>query len=308
MEPPVESAPAFYKYSQLPYELRLLIIEQFLLDHRLEFYSTLPRSVAEYATVSKQWKSVVEKITFRCLRLRVANADNRDYLDDTNDLDAFEKICIGDRIEFVSRIRLVILLKVLRCPKIAPETRARGRRRAHDSAECHGTMHPFSLQIGRGATGVFCRLFRTLQNWSREGQPLGLTYKIHWRYPLGWDGHNWKPRMCATYLSIDSSSFPEVPCIGSLRAVRDWGTTDYGSTMHPASVYDLLKKLPNVTHTDLDVHEHLDLPQMVEILKGELPRAMKTRFVTLTHLCRRTVGLQHPGAQTEAPIDQLWQG
>lgn len=251
MEPGIDSAPAFYLYSYLPCEMRLCIIEQFLLDRKKLRFVTPTRHMAEYATVDRQWKYEVEKLTFQSLRLRVVNTGNRDS-NDTNDLDAFEQTCVGDRIKFLSRIRLTISVEVV--------LTTLSRTPSNDD----GT-HPSTLHAGRKTTEFFCRLFRVLQKWSRNGRLLGITYRLDRRCAEGQSGY-WSAWRCGTRLRIDSSSFPEVPCVGSLRAIHGGGWA-----IQPVSLCQLLAKLPNATHADMDLHARLEVPNIVEMLKGELP-------------------------------------
>lgn len=101
MESPGEPTPPFHLYSILPYELRLGIIESWLRDRdatRWFEQSTGRGRFADYATVDRQWKSVIEKYTFGCLTL---------LFDEIHSLD---RVCVEDRICAFSEIHLNIIL------------------------------------------------------------------------------------------------------------------------------------------------------------------------------------------------------
>lgn len=115
MESPGEPAPSFPLYSLLPCELRLGIIECWITEineiwrwHREsrswpeQDQSTGRPKIAKYATIDRQWKSVVEKSTFQDLWLRHSLSIP------FSKIHALERICVQDRIWAFSRILLTI--------------------------------------------------------------------------------------------------------------------------------------------------------------------------------------------------------
>ncbi|POS74262.1 hypothetical protein DHEL01_v207340 [Diaporthe helianthi] len=269
MEPQIYSVPAFYQYSLLPYELRLPIIEQFLLDQLRASSNTLdyPRSVvfrrrlARYATVDHQWKAAVEKLTFRSLWLQHVTHAHR-YGCDKSDLDRFEEICVGDRINLVSKIALSITVEVdpIRCTMFSQHTVV-----TVDEAD----THPSTVHAGRIATRAMAHLFRVLQYWSRDEKLISLTYKIDRSPPVIVTGCIGHPRW-GSRLRMDPSSFPEVRCIGTLRSL---GAS--GWQIHPESACRLLTKLPNLTQAEMNSHDRLGLPEVVGMLEGEFSYSVK---------------------------------
>lgn len=107
MQRPGEPALSFHLYPLLPYELRLAIIESWLWDRTttgwfwLEHYRGRAR-LAEYATIDRQWKSVIEKYTFECLTLPF---DKIHHL---------ERVCVEDRMRAFLALDLNITLKKIR--------------------------------------------------------------------------------------------------------------------------------------------------------------------------------------------------
>lgn len=101
MESPGEPAAPFHLYSLLPYELRLGIIESWLRDRDATYWfgHCMSRGrIAKYATVDRQWKSVIEKYTFGCLTLQF------------DEIHSLERVCVEDRICAFSQLHLNVIL------------------------------------------------------------------------------------------------------------------------------------------------------------------------------------------------------
>lgn len=139
---PVDPDPSFLVFPCLPCELRLDIIEEWLRSRGDTYWTpgdlTIVRAdgtyrqrsrpcnpLAEYATINKQWRSVVEKHTFRSLTFAIPEFGRSTLLDDGGNsyrssahqaldkpdtLDEFERICIGKRINAVLKIQISINL------------------------------------------------------------------------------------------------------------------------------------------------------------------------------------------------------
>lgn len=261
-------APSFHLFPRLPYEIRLAIIEEFLRslgrikdDYRrpralLLDYGTADRrlsSLAEYARIDRQWKSVVEKRTFRSLSLRVAETDGHSSLDD------FERICVGDRTNLISEIYVQIELdNPIRHRTNSSTDTATLPSNEGDMTENGDGTNPSIKRAERVATAAFGHLFRILHSWSRDQEPLSFTYSLHC------EGLRKNCRPTGTHLEIDSSSFPEVACIGSF--TKD--DFDYG--IQPKSSFRLLTKFPNVQRADVTFGDDLQSLDIIEGIQGEL--------------------------------------
>jgi hypothetical protein len=281
MESSIGSAPSFHQYPLLPYELRLLIIQQFLLDYRRA--TTWPiicqqsrwrnfAPLSSYATVDMQWKSVVEKITFHSLSLMVGdiNRDPND-IDNTNDLDGLETICTEDRMNFVSEICVSIFLVALRCQtESSTDTTIAISDHSSNAVENDGTIS-LKLHAESVATSVFGRLFGILKSWPRDRDPLALEYKFDEKRSRGFEGViRWRPRQrWCTNLRIDTSGFPEVACIGSFQWYK---MIDWTIQVQPASMFQLLARLPNATSVFIQFDEDLGSPAVAEMVAGEFSR------------------------------------
>lgn len=269
---------SFHPYPRLPYELRQAIIEECLgelgktksylrnsgilfFDGGIrEFRKRCPR-LAKYATIDRQWKSAVEKRTFRSLSLRVGD------FNDPNVFGNLERICVEDRIEAVSKIHLSIPLDnpdnrlTESSTAVTNVTTGPGSRSDADAESDASIVH-----AERVATEAFGRFFRVLKSWSREREPLSFTCELLCQGPR-------KRRLpIGTHLRIDSSSFPEVSCIGSFEILDNekWG-------IQPASSFRMLRRLPNATHATLTFDDDLESPDLIESIQGELPSTFQSR-------------------------------
>lgn len=230
MASPMELDPSFNGYSRLPYEIRRAIIEESVKGY-------CPR-LAEYATVDKEWQSVVEKRTFCSLSLRA------DDTDQPTDFDDLEQICVPDRINTIKEIRLVIVLN-----NISPWSNEK-----YDDDEVD-VLYYHACDVAESAFG---RLFKILQGWSRERELLSFTYELQCQGPK--KGHLY----VGEHLVIESAGFPEVACIGSLRVPEfKWG-------IEPGSAFQLLKKLPNAKEATITCSVDDDFGQPA-VLQGEPP-------------------------------------
>lgn len=261
-------APSFHLFPQLPYEIRLAIIEEFIrslkANHRppsalLLGYGTAdrrPSSLAEYATIDREWNSAVEKRTFCSLSVRVTQTDGHSSLDD------LERICVGDRTNLVSEIDLQIQLNnpISHHVKAAADTSTSPSNEGGMTENDDGTdPMPTIKRAERVATAAFGRLFQILRAWSRDQEPLSFTYNIHIQVPRR---SHW---LTGTHLRIDSSSFPEVACVGSFRMSDDF---NYG--IQPESSFRLLTKLPNVKRAEVTFDNDLQSPDTIQCIRGEL--------------------------------------
>lgn len=283
MESTVGSAPSFHQYSLLSNELKLLIIEQFLLDHLDAPSFPLPRRhrdplteyvlsrkpLAKYVTVDILWNYVVEKITFQHLSLRVADIETANTIANADDLDRLERICVEDRINFVSEIHITIFLDDIRSQHTESSTDttiAIGDQ--GNMAATIGETQLSTLHAERVSTTVFGRLFGILKSWSRDQKPLRLTYTLD-RKSTDEPRNRQILLHRDTHLRIDASSFPEVTCVGSLKTsiFSGWG-------IQPASIFHILTKLPNARHAIVTFDADLE-SQVADIVKGKFPRTVK---------------------------------
>lgn len=265
---------SFHPFPRLPHELRQAIIEEFLQElgktksyladlgprffesKMAEFTKRAPR-LAKYAAIDRQWKSTVEKRTFRTLSLRVGGFTDPDILDTFGNL---ARICVEDRIDAVSKIHLSIILD---------NPRNRQTRSSNDVMKVgtgQGSRSDANIETDasivhceRLATVAFGRFFRVLKNWSSKRNPLSLTSELLWkgsrrgRLPTG------------TQLRIHSSGFPEASCIGSFETPEN---TDWG--IQPASAFGILAKLPNAKRATVMFGDDLDSPGVIDSVQGEL--------------------------------------
>lgn len=272
MESFVGSDPSFHPFPRLPYELRLDIIEKCLgcpkntkeyekihdrLPYGRVFYVRGRRNrLVDLATVDMEWKSVVEKCTFRALSLRIADINN------PHDLDDLERICVEDRINAVSSIHLSIYLdnRSSRHTDSSNGTMSLSNNEA-SNADIENAINQSTQHAERVATAAFGQLFRILKNWSRDSQPLSFTYDFFCQ------GLRKSRPLIGTHLRIDSSSFPEVACIGSLKMSEghDWG-------IHPESTFQLLTRLPNAKQATMTFEDELESAEIIQSVEGQFPR------------------------------------
>lgn len=256
---------SFHPFPRLPYELRQAIIQEFLLELRktksylgpryfeskmAQFTKRAPR-LATYAAIDRQWKSTVEKRTFRTLSLRVGGFTDPDILDTFGNL---ERICVEDRIDAVSKIHLSIILD----NPSNRQTRLNVATGQGSRSDANGETDASIVHCERLATVAFGRFFRVLKNWSSKQNPLSLTSELLWkgsrraRLPIG------------TQLRIHSSGFPEVSCIGSFEPPEN---TDWG--IQPASSFGILAKLPNAKRATVTFGDDLDSQGVIDSVQGE---------------------------------------
>lgn len=260
-------APSFHLFPRLPNEIRLAIIEEFIrslkANHRppsalLLGYGTANRrlsSLSEYATIDRQWNSVVEKRTFRTLSVRAAETDGHSSLDD------LERICVGGRTNLISEIHLQIELDNPINHRANSSTETSTFPRDEDDMDENDDGTNLSIkQAERAATAAFGQLFRILHGWSRDQEPLSFIYNLQY------EGTEKNCPPTGAHLKIDSSSFPEVACIGSF--TKD--AFDYG--IHPGSSFRLLTKLPNVQRAEVTFGDDPQslLVDTIEGVQGEL--------------------------------------
>lgn len=266
----VALTPSFHPFPRLPYEIRLAIVEEYLqgeghtkssltqssppvLDDRIIPTFRQRRSpLAEYATIDKQWRSVIEKHTFHTLSLNVAG------IDDPNVLDDFERICVGDRINKVSEIELSIIVDNFGCRyvgSLAEITNAatdQGSRADADDDTERSIVH-----AERVATAALGNFFRIVANWNRTQEPLTFRCKFFCQ------GTKMRRPLIGTRLSIDSSSFPEVLCIGSLDVPDGfyWG-------IQPESTFQMLTRLPNVKRSGMTFDDDLASSDIIKTVQS----------------------------------------
>lgn len=268
MESSIGSAPSFHPFPRLPYELRLDIIEECLECRRnTKQYYIDPRSYgsfsyvrghrsrfADIATVDREWKSVVEKGTFRSLSLRFDNYFSPDELDD------FQRICVGDRIDLLSSIHLSICLDSPISRHTASSNVDIGYTTSQGSdADIDAEIAISTSHAERVANAAFGQLFGILKNWSRDSEPLSFTFELVDR------GIEKRPMPIGTHLRINSSSFPKVACIGSFDA------SEYPEQgIHPESTFQLLTRLPNAKHATITFEDRNGSPDFADTIQGEL--------------------------------------
>lgn len=213
---------AFPKYSQLPPELRLKIIDEFLYSDPCTdwwYHVINGMRISTYACVDREWNRVVELRLFKKIRLDMRGWDGWDGPWDTNsipkELVDFGYIC-GKRPGRLSRIELDLNgLKVSRDSEY-PNLR------------------------------TLFHLFELMKNWDhqdREQQGL-IELELICDTLLG------QPLFLAReHESLyDPDKFPPVAVIGSIHEPRP---LSYTGTFHPCTVATLCQKLPNVCHTSL---------------------------------------------------------
>lgn len=264
--------PLFHLFPRLPCEIRLAIIEEFLDDITdtkshptcmdslfipFSFGNSRPRNrgprLGEHAVINKQWRSMVEKRTLRSLSLVVGDSDDSTVLDD------LERICVEDRIEKVSKIHLSIVLDNFGSQHAESSTEVTNVATSQGITADADVEHDLSIvHAERVATAAFGSFFGILQSWSRKKQLLPVTFEFLCQGP-----RRLRP-LTGTPLRIDSSSFPEVACIDSLLMPDE---TDCG--IQPASMFQLLAKLPNVTDATMRFEDDLESPDLVQCIQGE---------------------------------------
>ncbi|KAL1854475.1 hypothetical protein Daus18300_011396 [Diaporthe australafricana] len=291
MAPTLSTDPCFHPFPRLPLELKFAIIEEFLrsIPYSLEWTHNYRepswnRSVRNfriggYATINRLWQFLVEKSTFYSLQLS------------DKDLNDFQRICVGDRIKAVSAIQLRICLDNCgprhtgpwssKCPIISENAQG---------TAANGNINTI-IEIKRRvvfaeifATAVFGHFFRILEGWHRDRGPICFSYDFFRGYPRLYPVS--VPE--GTHLRIDSSSFPEVTCIGSLTtpAKFKWG-------IEPRSMFRMLARLPNVKDCTIALDDELGSPEITErIREGHAiitsrPSKVKALWVESTAMWRR---------------------
>ncbi|KAI7776975.1 hypothetical protein LA080_004270 [Diaporthe eres] len=296
MASPVALTPSFHPFPRLPYELRLTIIEEHLkgLGHRklspgnscpcalgsgiITAFNKRepPRSLARYATINKQWKSVVEKHTFNTLHLKVAG------LNDRNVLDHLEWICVGDRIDKISEINLSIVVNLISrysgsATKLMNAFSDQGSR-----ANTDDDNQPHIVHAERVATAALGHFFRIVAGWARDKEPL--IFRCTFTYEAPGTPTISRP-LNVPRLAIDSSSFPEVLCLGTLLMLE----SDYYGTQ-PESMFQLLTKLPNAKRSGLAFDVNLTSSD-IKTVQGEYPGVFELPDITTLTILQKEVQL-----------------
>ncbi|KKY31377.1 hypothetical protein UCDDA912_g08670 [Diaporthe ampelina] len=121
------------------------------------------------------------------------------------------------------------------------------------NADIENAINQSTQHAERVATAAFGQLFRILKNWSRDSEPLSFTYDFFCQ------GLRKSRPLIGTHLRIDSSSFPEVACIGSLKMSEghDWG-------IHPESTFQLLTRLPNAKQATMTFEDELESAEIIQ--------------------------------------------
>lgn len=285
--------PSFHAFPRLPYELRLAIIEEFLhnIGHRA---SSLRRSgppvlddgiiaefrqrgppLAQYSTINKQWQSVVEKRTFHSLSLTMAG------IDDPNALDDLERICVGDRIDEISEIELSIIVDNIGCRYSGSSTELTNVATHQGSrADTDDDTQASVVHAQRVATAALGHFFRIVAGWARTRESLIVKCKFLCQGPK-----RSRP-LIGTQLAIDSSSFPEVLCIGSLFMPEGsyWG-------IQPESTFQLLTRLPHVQRSDMLFDDDLASSDIITVVQGEYPSVFQLPESTTLTILQKDVRL-----------------
>ncbi|KAG6356404.1 hypothetical protein INS49_015792 [Diaporthe citri] len=295
----VALTPSFHPFPRLPYELRLAIIEEYLqgigytksslrnwrptvledgIITAFQTYGPPEEPLARYATIDKQWKSVVEKHTFHTLALNVAG------IDDPNVLDDLERICVGDRIDEISEIELSIVVDNIGSQYSGSSTDLMNAATDQGSeADTDDDTEPSIVHAERVATAAIGHFFRIVAGWTRGQESLILRFKFFCQGP-----RRSRP-LNVTRLAIDSSSFPEVLCIGSLYMPEE------GSywIIKPESTFQLLTRLPNVKRSSMKFHDDdLASPDIIKIVQegSSTPSFLGSK---LSALCLRSTAVWH---------------
>lgn len=296
MAPSVATTPSFDLFPHLPYELRLAIIEEYLkglghwklspgnscpcaLHHGI-FQAIkkreAPRPLARYATINKQWKSVVEKHTFRTLQLKVAG------LNDPNVLDNLQRICVGDRIDRISEINLSIVVNLISRYSGSATERMNGATDQGSIANTDDDTQPHIVHAERVATAALGHFFRIVAGWARNKEPLVFRCTFTCQAP----GTRAISRpLNVPRLAIDSSSFPEVLCLGTLLMLE----SDYYGTQ-PESTFQLLTKLPNAKCSGLAFDVNLTSSD-IKTIQGEYSSFFELPDITTLTILQKEVQL-----------------
>lgn len=212
----------FPKYSQLPPELRLNVIDEFLYSAPCIdwwYHAIDGLKISKYACVDREWNRVVELRLFKKIRLDMRRWDRWDGPWDTNsmpkELVDFGSIC-GKRPGRLNRIEL----------------------------ELNGLKGSRNSEYPNLRT--LFHLFELMKDWDhqdREQQGL-IELELTCDILLG------QPRsMAREYEGLyDPGKFPPVAVIGSNHEPRPISHT---GPLHPCTVATLCQKLPNVRHTSL---------------------------------------------------------
>ncbi|RGP70006.1 f-box domain-containing [Fusarium sporotrichioides] len=138
-------------WNSLPSELRLQI-----LSHAAEGYLIPKEKAAPYATVSREWQSVIEDIIFRNISLVIG---------DVIDLDNFARLTSGDnayRRDIIHNISVIIVLPRYQCEESCqPES----------ADEIQQNNHVF--------TELMQALLGILSTWTPNLHPHGLTLELN---------------------------------------------------------------------------------------------------------------------------------
>lgn len=200
---------------------------------------------------------MVEKRTFHKLSLNVAG------MNDPNALDDLERICVGDRIDEISEIELSIIVDIAGCRYSGSSTEITNvATNQGSSADTDDDTEPSIDHAERVATAALGHFFRIVASWARDREPLTFLCKLKsFR-----EGPRRSRPFIGTRLAIDSSSFPEVVCIGSLYMPDGsyWG-------VKPESAFQLLTRLPNAKRSSMKFDDNLASSDIIKAVQGEYP-------------------------------------
>lgn len=181
--------PTFAKYSQLPTELRLKVVEAAVTE------MGQPAKLAGHAVLDLAWKEVVEKRTFAQVTVDSANIHN------------FQRICRCKRRIFLKTIYFRVDLGNLVNP--------------HSDAPAPRCKHMASLSSTYLAHS-FKSLFQALETWDTNDRPelVELVYSIKWRKARPCQNiveSSYLRRLLEEGLSCDMSGLPKVGVLSGIR-------------------------------------------------------------------------------------------
>lgn len=218
---------------------------------------------------------MVEKRTFHSLSLNVAG------IDDPNALDDLERICVGDRINKISEIELLIIVDNIGCRYSGSSTKVTNVATHQASrADTDDDTEPPIIHAQRVATAALGHFFRIVAGWASTRESLIVICKFLCQGPK-----RTRP-LIGTQLAIDSSGFPEVFCIGSLFMPEG----SYRG-IQPESMFQLLTRLPNAKQSGMLFDDDLASSDIITVVQGEYHSVSQLPENTMLTILQKDVQL-----------------
>lgn len=228
---PVSQAPSFHRFADLPFDLQGKIIDAALpsTDEVRAYRCTLlgisrwykscgRKTIAQLATVSRQWQERVERLLFRELSVGPEN------------LASLERVCSTG-----SRSLLIRSLDVdIRHPRPPPRNSLQVIRRGlSDYVFDDDQSAPVQ---STAATDMLAKIFDIISHWDRSHLNASHLLSLHLTIRI------------FRNLFWDFSRLPQLPAVGELIV----SFTPSLTALHPSASLCLIRKMPRLFHTNIN--------------------------------------------------------